>query len=49
MLEKPKVASEAIALLSLARVDEELQESEIRYRLLEKGVVHSKSIDFADG
>ena len=40
MLEKPKIAGEATALFSLTRVDEDLQESEIGYRLLEKGVVH---------
>ena len=40
VLEKSKIAGEATALLSLARVNEDLQESEIRYRLLEKGVVH---------
>ena len=48
VLEKPKVAGEATALLSLARVDEELQKLEIVYRLLEKGVVHGKAAAFMD-
>ena len=33
----------------LGQVDEDLLESEIGYRLLEKRVVHSKSADFEDG
>ena len=49
MLEKPKVTGEAIALLSLPQIDEELQESEIGYKLLENEVVHDKVADFADG
>ena len=34
--------------MSLAQVDEALQESEIGYRLLEKGVVHGKVVAFVD-
>ena len=49
MLKKPKVAGEATALLSLPQIDEELQELEIGYKLLEKEVVHDKTADFADG
>ena len=49
MLEKPKIAGEATAILSLPQVDEELQELEIGYKLLEKKVVHDKIADFADG
>ena len=49
MLEKPEIVGESTTLLSLPQIDEELQELEIGYKLLEKEVVHDKAIDFADG